>query len=438
MSTDFKLPGLGENIETAEVINVMVKPGDPVASEQPVIEVETEKAALEVPCSLAGTVVEVHVKSGDTISVGQSILSIDAAIRKQGAKPKPPTQKRASKPMQKSVDASKVAPLAEATSPVRRANLGAAASVPPRRSGPGLGFAAPSVRQFAREVGVDITQVLGSGPAGRVSVDDVKSHARSTATQPAPAAPEQTAPVKLPDFEKFGPINRQKMSALRRATAKHMAACWSNIPHVTLFHTADATELEAQRKQMKSEIEQAGGKLTITAILLKITADALRESPNVNASVDIANRQIILKEFVNIGVATDTKRGLLVPVVRDVDKKNVLALSKELTELSGKARAGKLKLAEMEGGGITITNLGGLGTGFFTPIVNQPEAAILGVGRARTEPVYIDNEFQPRLIMPLSLSFDHRIVDGAEGARFMERIINAIENRVSAYLTTEG
>ncbi|MYH40786.1 MAG: 2-oxo acid dehydrogenase subunit E2, partial [Chloroflexi bacterium] len=290
-------------------------------------------------------------------------------------------------------------------------------------------FAAPSVRTFAREIGVDIREVSGSGPGGRISQDDVKRHARSSPrTGPAggPPAAGGGAPV---DFARWGEVERLPMSRVRRTTAETISRSWQS-PHVTLFQKADVTELEALRRRYRERVSRAGGgNLTMVAILLSVCASALRQHPRLNASVDSEAQEIVHKRHVHIGVAVDTERGLLVPVVRDADRKNVTELSAELAELAAKAREGKLGLDEMRGGSFTISNLGGMGTGFFTPILNPPEVGILGVGRAATEAVWDEGAgaFAPRLLLPLSLSFDHRIVDGADGARFLSWVVEALE-----------
>ncbi|MDA0256386.1 MAG: 2-oxo acid dehydrogenase subunit E2, partial [Chloroflexi bacterium] len=290
-------------------------------------------------------------------------------------------------------------------------------------------FAAPSVRTFAREIGVDIREVTGSGPGGRISVDDVKHHARSQPGGGGAAAPAPAGGGTLPDFAQWGEVERLPMSRVRRTTADTIARSWQS-PHVTLFQKADVTELEALRRRYRERVTRAGGgNLTMVAILLSVCASALKLHPRLNASMDLAAQQIVYKQYVHIGVAVDSERGLLVPVVRDADAKNVTELAAELGALSAKARDGKLGLDEMRGGSFTISNLGGLGTGFFTPILNPPEVAILGVGRATTEAVW-DAEagaFAPRLLLPLSLSFDHRVVDGADGARFLSWVVEALE-----------
>jgi pyruvate dehydrogenase E2 component (dihydrolipoamide acetyltransferase) len=282
---------------------------------------------------------------------------------------------------------------------------------------------------------VDISNVGGSGAGGRISVEDVKSYARALNAGLLQGAGRATQPP-LPDFSKWGEVERQPLTALRQAAAEHMANCWSTIPHVTLHDKADITDLEKLRQENKGKSEAAGAKLTITAFVIKITASALKAFPKFNSSLDWAGREMVVRKYFHIGVAMDTEKGLIVPVLRDVDKKNVLQVAAELAQLSEKARAGKVALADMQGSCISVTNLGGIGCGFFTPIVNFPEVAILGVGKAVLEPVMVNGFFQPRLTMPLSLSFDHRVVDGADGARFMQWVINAIQKPV--LLSLEG
>ncbi|MBI5731126.1 MAG: 2-oxo acid dehydrogenase subunit E2, partial [Ignavibacteriales bacterium] len=299
--------------------------------------------------------------------------------------------------------------------------------------------AAPSVRRFAREIGVDIAQVVGSGASGRISIEDVKTYAKAVNEQFRQGGfggiTVGVTRETLPDFSKWGEIERQPMSNIRKKTAEHLSYAWATIPHVTQFDKADITELENLRKQFGKKVDEAGGKLTVTAILLKVIASAFKVFPQFNSSVDIVKSEIIFKKFVNVGVAVDTDRGLLVPVIRDVDKKNIIQLSIELAEISKKARDKKLSLEEMQGGCFTISNLGGIGGTYFTPIVNSPEVAILGVSKSVYEPVYINGnpaeqagKFEPRLMMPLSLSYDHRIIDGADGIRFLKWVVNALEN----------
>ena len=288
--------------------------------------------------------------------------------------------------------------------------------------------AAPSVRRMARELGVDINQVPGSGPAGRISVEDVKNYARSLIVNPGVSKivqPAATSP--LPDFRQWGEVERKAMSSVRRKTAEQMHRAWSTIPHVTQFDKVDITELEQLRKHFSKKAEAAGGKLTVTVIILKVVASALRVFPQFNASLDLVNNEIIFKKYFHIGVAVDTDRGLLVPVIPDVDKKNILDLSVELSQMAEKARNKKVTLEEMQGGTFTITNLGGIGGTSFSPIVNAPEVAILGISRASTEAVFINGKFEPRLVLPLSLSYDHRLIDGADAVRFLRWVIEALE-----------
>lgn len=284
--------------------------------------------------------------------------------------------------------------------------------------------AAPSVRRFAREIGVELAQVPGSGPRGRISLDDVKAFAKRLLTSGGminAGAPAHSEP--LPDFAKFGGIERQPMNNIRKKTATHLSHAWQTIPHVTQFDKADITELEKARKQYSTNER----KLTITPFLMKILAAAMKTFPQFNASVDMAAGEIIFKKYINIGVAVDTERGLLVPVIRNVDQKNILVLADELTAMAERARNKKVTLEDMQGGSMTITNLGGIGGTSFTPIVNWPEVAIIGISRARMEPIYVENNFVPRLMLPLSLSYDHRLIDGADGARFIRWVAEAIE-----------
>ncbi|MEN8194872.1 MAG: 2-oxo acid dehydrogenase subunit E2, partial [Bacteroidota bacterium] len=291
--------------------------------------------------------------------------------------------------------------------------------------------AAPSVRRFAREIGIDIHQVKGSGPGGRISIEDVKSFAKNineNLSKSTAGAAIGISAEPLPDFSKWGDVDTQPMNNIRKKTAEHLSFAWATIPHVTQFDKADITELEKLRKQFAPKVEAVGGKLTVTAILLKVIAGALAKFPQFNASVDMGNKSIIYKKYFNIGIAVDTEKGLLVPVIRDVDKKNITQLSVELSEISVKARNNKLTLDDLQGGNFSISNLGGIGGTAFTPVVNSPEVAILGVSRGSYEPVYKDGEFVPRLMLPLSLSYDHRIIDGADAARFIRWVSEALEN----------
>jgi pyruvate dehydrogenase E2 component (dihydrolipoamide acetyltransferase) len=287
--------------------------------------------------------------------------------------------------------------------------------------------AAPSVRRTARELGVDVNDVKGTGPNGRISIDDVKEHVKALVTSDAGRG--AAAGVALPDFTRWGGVERQPMRAVRRKTAEHLSAAWASIPHVTQCDLADITGLEELRRKYAKQVETAGGNLTVTSIAVKVIAAALRKFPQFNASIDIAAGEIVLKQYVNIGVAVDTDRGLLVPVIRNADQKNIVQLSVEIAQLSEKARNRKIALEEMQGGCFSISNLGGIGGTYFTPIVNAPEVAILGISRARMEPVYdkAAGQFAPRFMLPLSLSYDHRVIDGADGIRFLRWVAEALE-----------
>ena len=441
MATEFKLPELGENIESGEVVKVLVKAGDSIAKDQPVVELETEKVTIEVPSTLSGQVKKVHVKTGDKVKVGQAILTVEESEAAEPAAKEPPREKpeAAAPKASRTEPEAKLAALEEEEEEVAAASAQRAEVVDIRRAARPApepkgkpAPAAPSVRRVARELGIDIQDVPGSGPGGRISVDDVRDFARSvissatgghTSAAPAPAP----IPENLPDFSRWGEIIREPMRAIRRKTAEHMAYAWTTIPRVTHYDKADITELERLRKEYSKKAEAAGGKLTVTAIAIKVVAAALRVFPQFAASLDVAREEIIYKKYCHIGVAVDTERGLLVPVIRDADRKNITELSAELARLAEKAREKKLTLEEMEGGVFSITNLGGIGGTAFSPIVNAPEVAILGIARGRTEAVYANGAFQPRLMLPLSLSYDHRLIDGADAARFLRWVAEALE-----------
>jgi pyruvate dehydrogenase E2 component (dihydrolipoamide acetyltransferase) len=447
--SEFLLPELGENISQGDLVRLMIAPGAKVSEGQPVMELETDKAVVEVPSSVSGIVKEVRVKEGEKIKVGQVIFTLESETPARAEPPRPRTapiehvsgQHGARLAFQAAIRAEgkteeqALPPDQPQTAPPTFSmpvQLGKVAGTEHRQPIP----AAPHVRRLAREVGVDIYEVKGSGPGGRISEDDVKAYAKSLLQTASVAA--QTVPLaghfaqpQLPDFAKWGKIERVSMRGVRRKTAEHLAESWNTIPHVTQHDRADITELEQLRARFAPKAEEAGGKMTVTAIALKVCAAALKVFPQFNASIDIEKEEIVYKQYINIGVAADTERGLLVPVIRDVDKKNIVELAVELSQLSKKARDKKLTPAEMEGGTFTITNLGGIGGIGFTPIVNHPEVAILGLSRSRMEPEWIEDKtggkFEPRLILPLSLSYDHRLIDGADAARFLRWVSEAFE-----------
>jgi pyruvate dehydrogenase E2 component (dihydrolipoamide acetyltransferase) len=440
VATEFKLPELGENIQAGDVINILVAVGDTVAEDQPVLELETDKATVEVPSSVSGVVKEIHVKAGETAQVGQLILTLETTTptRKPAGQPAAVAKQAEAQPPKEEVQPELVATAPPEPQVLHEQGETAAppshlpAPPPPAtKIQPEAAYsavpAAPNVRRLAREIGVDITQVPGSGSDGRISMADVKNYARrrSLAEMMAPAG--QVAAAPLPDFSKWGEVEREAMSNIRRKTAEHLGQAWATIPHVTQFAQADISEIEELRQRFAKTVETAGAKLTLTAILLKVITSVLKSLPQFNASVDIAKNEIIYKKYYHIGVAVDTERGLLVPVIRNVDQKNILELAVELNEVAERARNKKLSLDDMQGGTFTITNLGGIGGSYFTPIVNAPEVAILGVARGQMEPVYKNGQFEPRLMLPLALSYDHRIIDGADGARFLKSLVEHLE-----------
>ncbi|RPI27633.1 MAG: biotin/lipoyl-binding protein [Acidobacteria bacterium] len=447
MATELKLPNLGENVHSGNVVRLLVAEGDVIAEQQPILEIETDKAAIEVPSPTAGKVAKILVKEGQTVNVGDPVISVEAegGGKTEAAKEPPktasgpavkPPPAKAEKPAAKPEAQEETEPRKETPEQERRDRVMPAerpAAPPSSVQGNGkrvLVPAAPSVRRFAREIGVDIGAVAGTGPSGRISVGDVKAAARSgkaAGPQPAAAPSAPIAAPPLPDLSRWGEIHREQFTSVRRATARQMTTAWSTIPHVTQFDKADITELEVVRKQYSAKVEKAGGKLTVTAVLLKVVASALKVFPKFNASLDMEKGEIVFKHYFHVGVAVDTPKGLLVPVIRDVDQKNVVQLSAELASISDKTRNGKLTLEEMQGGSFTVSNLGGIGGTGFAPIVNLPEVAILGVARASLEPVFREGSFQPRMMLPLSLSYDHRLIDGADGARFLRWVCEALE-----------
>ena len=474
--TEFKVPELGENVTTGDVLRVLVNVGDTIEKDQPVVELETDKATVEVPSSVAGVVKNIRVKQGDKVKVGDTILSVEESSagagkpaaseartseaapsaatapavaeresRQSDEEPAAPRPERpaASKPDQKVISMPRPGrPEPVAARAADTPKPSPAASRPER--GPAAP-AAPGVRRLAREIGVDVNEVQGTGLGGRITEEDVKEHARRivTGAETTRGAVERRG-APLPDFEKWGAVERQPMSNIRRTTAQRLSHAWSTIPHVTQFDKADITEMEELRRKYREQVRQAGGDLTVTAMLVKVLAVAVKRFPQFNASIDAEADEIIYKKYVNVGVAVDTDRGLLVPVIRNADQKNLTQIAIELHQLAQKARDRKLTLEEMSGGGMTISNLGGIGGTYFTPIINWPEVAILGVSRGIIEPVWrgaatpaaqgssapleaSKGTFEPRQLLPLSLSYDHRVIDGADAMRFLRWVAEAVE-----------
>ena len=420
MARAFKLPDLGEGIHEGEVLSVRVAAGDKVKEGDIILEVETDKAAVEIPSPYTGVIEEILVKPGDTVKVGQAMLTFTGA--------------------EEAAPAEKEKPEKEAPEPSRPVEV---KPEPALREGPVP--ASPATRRLARELGVDLRRVTPSGPGGLVTAEDVRSVAekKEKVAAPPPPAPgaERAGEVRpfavgvprLPDFSKWGPIERVPLRSIRKATAKQMTLAWSQIPHVSNHDAADMTKLEAFQKKHRAEIAAKGGKLTHTVFALKAIAAALKAFPRFNASLDTASGEIVLKRYYHIGVAVATEDGLIVPVIRDVDRKSVAELSIEMKTLAEKTRARKASLEELQGGTFSITNVGPMGGGQFVPIINYPEVAILGMGAAGMKPVVTGNEkegfrIERRLTMPLVLCIDHRVLDGADAIPFMRMIVDLLED----------
>lgn len=443
MPTDMKLPEVGEGIEAGTVVAVLVKAGDRVEIDQPVLELETDKAVVEVPSSVAGVVEKVHVQANAEARIGQVVLTVAegaeaAAETKDAAKsePEPAPEEKPEAGAEEETE-TKAAPTDEGKAPRTLAETPSAPVAEPDTGGRRLIPAAPSVRRLARELDVDLRAVVGSGVLGRVSAEDVQRYATGGPGAGRPGAVAVEAPP-LPDFSRWGETERVAMSGIRKVTVRTMAQAWANVPMVTHFDEADATHFEELRQRFKGMVERAGAKLTPTAMLLKVIAVALRRFPDFNASIDVGTQEIVYKKYVNLGTAVDTEHGLLVPVIKQADQKSVVELAVELGEIAEKARNRKLTPDDMSGGNFIVSNLGGIGGTGFTPIVTPPDVAILGVSRSAMKPVWDakKGEFTPRLMMPLALTYDHRLIDGASAARFVRWVCQAVEEPY--LLTLEG
>lgn len=427
---EIKVPDIGD-FEDVEIIEVLVAEGDSIDANQEVITVESDKAMMEIPSDQGGVVKELKVAVGDRVSEGTVIALVEsaggAAEDKQEEKPaeapkaeeKPAEPKKAEAPKQ---DQALAPTTAEAGSVSQEPQLkDPIPYAPDNKSGIRRAHASPSVRRFARELGVVLTSVTGTGPKGRITKEDVQGYVKNALTQPAQAPAQGGSaipPVPTVNFEQFGDIETQELSRIKKISGKHLHACWLNIPHVTQFDEADITELEEFRQENKQMAKDRGVNLTPLVFIMKAVVACLKAYPEFNASLSEDKESLILKEYYNIGVAVDTPNGLMVPVIKDVDKKGFLELAGELGEISQRARDGALSAKDMQGGTFSISSLGGIGGQFFTPIVNAPEVAILGVSRHSMKPVWNGKEFEPRLMLPLSISYDHRVIDGAAGARF--------------------
>ena len=419
---DVKLPKLGEGADSGVVVNVFVKEGDTVAKDQAILELENEKAVATIPSTAAGVVGKVHVKPGDRVGVGQKIITLNdggqaapaPAAAPAVTAPKPAAKKAAPQVVEDEVEEEQVPEVEEEVS-----NAVVAAS--------------PSVRKMARELGINLSKVRGSQAGGRIVTADLRNYiqrlvaAAKKATAPAAGAPAKPAPLQI-DFSQWGPIAKKPVSQLRAVIARRMSESWDSVVRVTQFDDADFTKLNELRKKFAAAYEAKGVKLTLTPFVLKAVAEMLKKHPMFNSSLDVVANEIVLKEYVHLGIAVDTEQGLMVPVIRDVDKKSLLDLAKEVESLAAKARDRKISADEMKGGTFTISNQGAIGGAHFTPVINLPEVAILGLGRGAMKPVARDGKVVVRMMTPLGLSYDHRVIDGGEAARFIVDLVGALQD----------
>jgi len=423
---DLKLPPLGEGADSGTVVNLFVKEGDQITKDQPILELENEKAVATIPSTGAGTVTRIFVKAGDKLSVGHRILSLSeggAGTAQTVAQPEPAPAARRERIIQ--------TPSPEPAGGAAGQEFSETGGEPASGVAPA---AAPSIRKLARDLGIDLTRVRGSARGGRILLEDVRAYIqrlqRLAAAPKAAVAAGDSAPKPAPeqiDFSQWGPVSKSPLSPLRQVIARRMLESWTTTPRVTQFDEADITSLMALRKKYAAAYEQKGARLTLTSFALKIVVDALKRHPIFNASVDEVAGEVVFKEYYHIGVAVDTEAGLIVPVLRDADKKDLLELSRELESLARKARERKVAAEDLKGGSFTISNQGGIGGAYFTPIVNKPQVAILGLGRGAMKAVVRDNTVVPRLVLPLALSYDHRVIDGAAAARFTVDLVQAFE-----------
>jgi pyruvate dehydrogenase E2 component (dihydrolipoamide acetyltransferase) len=423
---EVRVPDMGD-FKDVTVIDVLVKPGDTIEAEAPLVTLETEKAAMDVPSTVAGVIEKVHVSKASKVSPGDLLATVrsnaesDASATPAPAAPASPVEAAAA-PVPEPAPVTAPAPQAEPAEPSERAGP---VALNPRAAQPvfnELGFskahASPSVRKLARELGVDLSQVKGAGPKARISHEDVKAFVKRMLSGAAPAAGRAWPAVPTVDFSQFGPVEAQPLSRIQRISGPRLHASWVNIPHVTQFESADITDLEDVRAKLKQKALSEGIRLSVLSFVVRACVRALQEFPHFNASLDPQGENLIIKKYINIGFAADTPQGLLVPVLRNVEHCDVYEIARQLAEQALKARAGKLTAAEMQGGSFTVSSLGGIGGTSFTPIINAPEVAILGLSRSALQPVYRNGGFVPRMILPLSLSYDHRVIDGASAARF--------------------
>lgn len=474
MSTKISLPNLGENIESGDVLSILVSEGETISADQDLIEIETDKATMPVPSPQAGKVLKVLVSEGDTINVGTPIVELDEAGEDPPAQEEsqveapaaqaevapPPKEAKPKKPESEQIaeqlreeerELPEAAPRKETTAtapptsdiaPPPETDVPAvvepsqqfdvegdqAADVNVPGDGHAAAAAGPAVRRLARQLGVDLRRVQPSGPSGRVTEDDVRAYVRSSNERAASEASRGVTPPGTPDSDGYGAVRREKMSRLRQTIARNMTASYTTIPQLTNFDDVDITDLERIRKDSMEDYKASGIKLTSMPFLIKAVASALRHHPVVNSSIDAETNEVVYKEYVNIGIAVDTEKGLIVPVLRDADRKNIPAIARELASMAEAARSGNFAIDDLRGGTFTISNLGAIGGTYSTPIINPPEVAILLAGRSRTLPQWIEGEFKPRMMLPLSLTYDHRVVDGAAAARFLNEVKKFLSN----------
>ena len=443
MIKEIKVPEIGENVESGVVVAVHIKAGDMVAVDDTVIELETDKALVEIPSPFAGRVTEVLAEAGEQMKVGEVIARMDTddkAAPDEAISPDQSSPSEEDKPAERALEPATSAEkqddvnMSESSPDVedRKSALTGAERDSDRRPAP----AAPSIRRLARELGVDIHDVSGTGAGNRITEADVKSHVRNRQSGASTISGSRAVPETpaMPDFSRWGEVHVEEMQTVRRLTAGSTTASWTAIPHVTQFDETDITALKGFIEKNAPKVEKAGAKLTVTAIITRVCAEALKRFPRFNASIDVAKSQIILKRYVHIGIAADTPRGLLVPVIRNADQMSIVELAKAIGDLAQRARNKKIKPDELEGGTFSISNQGGIGGVGFTPIVLWPQVAILGVSRSAVKPVFVQDRFEPRTILPLSLSYDHRIIDGADAARFLRWICDGMEAPMTLFL----
>ena len=425
MSEEIVLPELGDGIETGDVVNILVAAGDEVTEDSILMELETDKAVIEFPSPQAGIIESVRIKNGDTVKVGQVLFTLE---RKEASSEKPETETQEGKrpeETQKTHEDQKPADeesreLSSAGEPQEES------SFPDDKKPAGKPIpAGPAARRLARDLGIDLLMVKGTARGGRITPDDVKGHARQLLRTGSISSvqPEQ----ELPDFSQWGPIETKPLSSLRWKVAENLSSAWPRIPLVTQFDEADITELENMRKKNLDYVKQSGGKLTMTVFVLKAVVAALKALPQFNSSLDVTHKELIYKKYFNVGVAVDTPAGLIVPVLKNVDQKSFTELAIELTGLSQKARDRKVSLEDLRGGNISISNLGGIGGTGFTPLVSPPDVAVVGLSRSKEVPVWKNDKVQPRLVLPFSVSYDHRVIDGADAVRFARLIAHELE-----------